>query len=166
MATATAERPTLDDTFAALADPTRRAILERLMEGEASVAELTAPFDMSQPAISKHLKYLERAGLVSRHREAQRRMCRLEAAPMAEAVAWLEGYRKHWEANYARLDALLERMKAAEAAAGAEAPGSADGEDRAPSPQAEADVSTWTIDAPRPGTPSEAADGRTTSQEK
>ena len=120
MATALAERPSLDDTFAALADPTRRAILERLMEGEASVAELTEPFDMSQPAISKHLKYLERAGLVSRHREAQRHMARLEAAPMAEAVAWLEGYRKHWEANYARLDALLERMKAAEAASAPE----------------------------------------------
>ena len=106
--------PLLDDTFAALADPTRRAILERLMEGEASVAELTEPFAMSQPAISKHLKYLERAGLVSRHRDAQRRMCRLEAAPMARAVAWLEGYRRFWEANYARLDDLLERMKAAE----------------------------------------------------
>lgn len=113
VATAT---PLLDDTFAALADPTRRAILERLMEGEASVAELTEPFDMSQPAISKHLKYLERAGLVSRHRDAQRRMCRLEAAPMAQAVAWLEGYRRFWEANYARLDDLLERMKAEEAA--------------------------------------------------
>lgn len=112
LATAT---PLLDDTFAALADPTRRAILERLMEGEASVAELTEPFDMSQPAISKHLKYLERAGLVSRHRDAQRRMCRLEAAPMAQAVAWLEGYRRFWEANYARLDDLLERMKAEEA---------------------------------------------------
>ena len=117
MTTVTTATPFLDDTFAALADPTRRAILERLMEGEASVAELTAPFDMSQPALSKHLKYLERAGLVSRHRDAQRRMCRLEAAPMAEAVAWLEGYRKHWEANYRRLDALLERMKADEATA-------------------------------------------------
>ena len=118
MTTAT---PLLDDTFAALADPTRRAILERLMEGEASVAELTEPFAMSQPAISKHLKYLERAGLVSRHRDAQRRMCRLEAAPMARAVAWLEGYRRFWEANYARLDDLLERMKAEEAAADAAA---------------------------------------------
>lgn len=108
--------PDLDDTFAALADPTRRAILERLMEGEASVAELTEPFDMSQPAISKHLKYLERAGLVSRHRDAQRRMCRLEAAPMAEAVAWLEQYRRYWEANFRRLDDLLDRMKAEEAA--------------------------------------------------
>ncbi|MEX2372544.1 MAG: metalloregulator ArsR/SmtB family transcription factor [Dehalococcoidia bacterium] len=115
----TATRPPLDDTFAALSDPTRRAILARLMEGEASVAELTEPFDISQPAISKHLKYLERAGLVSRHREAQRRMCRLEAAPMAEAVAWIEGYRKHWEANYRRLDSLLEQMKAEEQSAGA-----------------------------------------------
>jgi len=104
--------PLLDETFAALADPTRRAILERLTEGEASVAELTERFPISQPAISKHLKVLERAGLVSRHREAQRRMCRLEAAPMAQAVAWLESYRAHWEANYARLDALLEQMKA------------------------------------------------------
>jgi len=117
MTTVTTATPLLDDTFAALADPTRRAILERLMEGEASVTELTEPFAMSQPAISKHLKYLERAGLVSRHRDAQRRMCRLEAAPMAEAVAWLEGYRKHWEANFRRLDGLLEQMKAAEAAA-------------------------------------------------
>ncbi len=109
-----APAPVLDDTFAALADPTRRAILERLTEGEASVAELTDRFTISQPAISKHLKVLERAGLVSRHREAQRRMCRLEAAPMAQAVAWLESYRAHWEANYARLDALLARMQAGE----------------------------------------------------
>jgi len=110
MDTATPEQ--LNDTFAALADPTRRAILGRLMDGEASVAELTEPFEMSQPAISKHLKYLERAGLVSRHRDAQRRMCRLEAAPMAEAVGWLEGYRQFWEANYRRIDALLEEMQA------------------------------------------------------
>ncbi len=123
MTTAT---PLLDDTFAALADPTRRAILERLMEGEASVAELTEPFAMSQPAISKHLKYLERAGLVSRHRDAQRRMCRLEAAPMAQAVAWLEGYRRFWEANYARLNDLLERMKAEEASGAAASGGAAD----------------------------------------
>ncbi len=101
----------LNDTFAALADPTRRAILGRLMDGDASVAELTRPFAMSQPAISKHLSTLERAGLVSRHRDAQRRMCRLEATPMAEAVAWLEGYREHWETNYRRLDALLEQMQ-------------------------------------------------------
>ena len=104
--------PPLDDTFAALADPTRRAILERLTEGEASVGELVERFPISQPAISKHLKVLERAGLVSRHREAQRRMCRLEAAPMAQAVAWLGSYRAHWEASYARLDALLARMQA------------------------------------------------------
>ena len=104
--------PPLDDTFAALADPTRRAILERLTEGEASVGELVERFPISQPAISKHLKVLERAGLVSRHREAQRRMCRLEAAPMAQAVAWLESYRAHWEASYSRLDALLARMQA------------------------------------------------------
>lgn len=114
----TASAPTLDETFAALADPTRRAILERLMEGEASVTELAAPFEMSQPAVSKHLKYLERAGLVSRHRDAQRRMCRLEAAPMAEAVAWLESYRRFWEANYRRLDALLERLQADERGGG------------------------------------------------
>lgn len=110
----TTSAPPLDDTFAALADPTRRAILERLTEGEASVGELVERFPISQPAISKHLKVLERAGLVSRHREAQRRMCRLEAAPMAQAVAWLESYRAHWEANYARLDALLARMQASE----------------------------------------------------
>lgn len=131
MTSALADRPTLDDTFAALADPTRRAILERLMEGEASVAELTEPFEMSQPAISKHLKYLERAGLVSRHRDAQRRMCRLEAAPMAEAVAWLEGYRRFWEANYRRLDDLLDRLMAEEqAATGTEASGQPGDEDR------------------------------------
>lgn len=112
-----APTPVLDDTFAALADPTRRAILERLTEGEASVAELVERFPISQPAISKHLKVLERAGLVSRHREAQRRMCRLEAAPMAQAVAWLEAYRAHWEANYSRLDALLARMQASEGGA-------------------------------------------------
>ena len=101
----------LDQTFAALADPTRRAILSRLASGEASVAELAAPFRMSQPAISKHLKVLERAGLVSRGREAQRRPRRLEAKPLAEATEWLENYRRHWEANYERLDNLLEEMK-------------------------------------------------------
>ncbi len=101
----------LDQTFAALADPTRRAILSRLASGEASVAELAAPFRMSQPAISKHLKVLERAGLVSRGREAQRRPRRLEAKPLAEATAWLENYRRHWEENYERLDDLLEEMK-------------------------------------------------------
>ena len=102
----------LDATFAALADPTRRAILARLASGEASVAELAKPFAMSQPAISKHLKVLERAGLVSRGRDAQRRPRRLEAKPLAEATEWLERYRDYWEDNYQRLDALLEEMKA------------------------------------------------------
>lgn len=108
---ATARR--LDATFAALADPTRRAILARLAMGEAGVMELAEPFAMSQPAISKHLKVLERAGLVSRGREAQRRPVRLEAAPMAEATAWLEAYRQFWERRYEALDALLGDMKAA-----------------------------------------------------
>ena len=102
----------LDTTFAALADPTRRAILARLAAGEASVAELAAPFDMSQPAISKHLKVLERAGLVSRGRDAQRRPRRLEAAPLAEATEWLERYRRFWEGRFQRLDALLDVLKA------------------------------------------------------
>ena len=104
----------LDATFAALADPTRRAILMRLASGEASVLELAEPFDMSQPAISKHLKVLERAGLISRGRDAQRRPCRIEAVPLAEANEWLEKYRELWEAAYQRLDALLEEMKASE----------------------------------------------------
>jgi DNA-binding transcriptional ArsR family regulator len=101
----------LDATFAALADPTRRAILTRLAMGEASVTELAAPFKMSQPAISKHLKVLERAGLISRGRDAQRRPRRLEAKPLAEATEWLERYREHWEANYQLLDVLLEELK-------------------------------------------------------
>ena len=101
----------LDATFAALADPTRRAILARLASGQASVRELAEPFSMSQPAISKHLKVLERAGLVSRGRDAQRRPRRLEAKPLAEATEWLERYREFWEGNYQRLDALLEVMK-------------------------------------------------------
>ena len=101
----------LDATFAALADPTRRAILARLASGEASVNELAEPFAMTQPAISKHLKVLERAGLVSRGRDAQKRPRKLEAKPLAEATAWLEEYRKHWDANFHRLDALLEEMK-------------------------------------------------------
>jgi DNA-binding transcriptional ArsR family regulator len=102
----------LDATFAALADPTRRAILARLASGEASVGELAQPFAMSQPAISKHLKVLERAGLISRGRDAQRRPRRLEAQRLAEATEWLEAYREIWEANYQRLDALLDEMKA------------------------------------------------------
>jgi DNA-binding transcriptional ArsR family regulator len=101
----------LDATFAALADPTRRAILARLATGEASVTELAAPFRMSQPAISKHLKVLERAGLISRGRDAQRRPRRLEGKPLAEASEWIERYREYWEGNYQRLDALLEEMK-------------------------------------------------------
>jgi len=101
----------LDATFAALADPTRRAILARLAVGEASVTELAKPFVMSQPAISKHLKVLERAGLISRGRDAQRRPRRIEGKPLAEATGWLEGYRQIWEGNFQRLDALLDEMK-------------------------------------------------------
>jgi DNA-binding transcriptional ArsR family regulator len=103
----------LDATFAALADPTRRAILAQLALGEFSVMELAEPFEMSQPAISKHLKVLERAGLVSRGRDAQRRPVRLEAEPLAQANGWLEEYRQFWEARYQRLDLLLEEMKVA-----------------------------------------------------
>jgi DNA-binding transcriptional ArsR family regulator len=102
----------LDATFAALADPTRRAILARLAKGEATVNELVAPFKLSQPAISKHLKVLEKAGLITRGRDAQKRPCRIEAKPLAEANEWLEDYRKIWEANFDRLDALLDEMKA------------------------------------------------------
>ena len=105
----------LDATFAALADPTRRAILARLASGEASVMELAEPFAMSQPAISKHLKVLERAGLISRGLDAQRRPRRLEAKPLAEATDWLERYREFWEGNFQRLDALLEELKIGEA---------------------------------------------------
>jgi DNA-binding transcriptional ArsR family regulator len=105
----------LDATFAALADPTRRAILARLAKGEASVNELAEPFRMSQPAISKHLKVLERAGLVSRGLDAQRRPRKLEAAPLKRATDWLEEYRQFWETSFQRLDALLEEMKRAEA---------------------------------------------------
>jgi DNA-binding transcriptional ArsR family regulator len=101
----------LDVTFAALADPTRRAILARLASGEASVTELVKPFAMSQPAISKHLKVLERAGLISRGRDAQRRPRRLEAKQLGDASEWLEHYRQFWEGSFLRLDALLEEMK-------------------------------------------------------
>jgi DNA-binding transcriptional ArsR family regulator len=100
----------LDDTFAALADPTRRAILARLMAGAASVTELAEPFEMSLPAVSKHLKVLERAGLITRGREAQWRPCRLEADPLKEVADWVEGYRRFWEESerrYARLDDYL-----------------------------------------------------------
>jgi DNA-binding transcriptional ArsR family regulator len=101
----------LNATFAALADPTRRAILSRLASGQLSVTELAEPFAMSQPAISKHLKVLERAGLISRGRDAQRRPRQLEAKPLAQATEWLERYREFWEGNYQRLDALLEELK-------------------------------------------------------
>jgi DNA-binding transcriptional ArsR family regulator len=110
LATPMADR-VLNTTFAALADPTRRAIIARLASGEASVAELAKPFAISQPAISKHLKVLERAGLISRGQDAQRRPRRLEAKPLAEATEWLERYREFWEANYQRLDDLLAVMK-------------------------------------------------------
>lgn len=109
----------LDATFAALADPTRRAILARLTLGEASVTELARPFAMSQPAISKHLKVLERAGLISRGRDAQRRPCRLEALPLADANNWLERYRQFWEGSFERLDDLLEELKVQEQQQGA-----------------------------------------------
>jgi len=101
----------LDAAFAALADPTRRAIVARLAKGDASVMELAEPFDMSQPAISKHLKVLERAGLISRGRDAQRRPCRLEAAPLRDLSTWLERYRELWEVRFDRLDNLLEELK-------------------------------------------------------
>lgn len=104
----------LDTTFAALADPTRRAILTRLASGDASVMELAAPFSISQPAISKHLGVLERAGLVTRGRDGQRRPVRIEAKPLAEADAWIERYREIWEGNFRRLDDLLGEMKAQE----------------------------------------------------
>jgi len=104
----------LDATFAALADPTRRAILARLASGEASVTDLARPFAMSQPAISKHLKVLERAGLISRGRDAQRRPRRIEGKPLAAAARWLENYRRIWEGNFRRLDDLLDELKAEE----------------------------------------------------
>ena len=101
----------LDATFAALADPTRRAILARLASGEASVTELAGPFAMSQAAVSKHLKVLERAGLISRGRDAQRRPSRMEGKALADATEWLERYRRIWEHNYQALDELLEELK-------------------------------------------------------
>jgi DNA-binding transcriptional ArsR family regulator len=101
----------LDATFAALADPTRRAILARLAAGEASVSELAEPFDMTQPAISKHLKVLERAGLISRSRDAQRRPSRLELTALKQATAWLEQYRRFWEDSFRNLDTVLDALK-------------------------------------------------------
>jgi DNA-binding transcriptional ArsR family regulator len=105
----------LSDTFAALADPTRRAILARLASGEASVTELASPFEMSMPAISKHLKVLERAGLIARGREAQWRPCRLKAAPLHEAADWIEHYRQFWEQSLDRLDEYLQILKTQQA---------------------------------------------------
>jgi len=109
--TATVDR--LDAAFAALADPTRRAIIARLAGGDASVTELAEPFAMTQPAVSKHLKVLERAGLISRRRDAQRRPCRLEARALREATEWLDGYRRFWSESFGRLDGLLDELQAA-----------------------------------------------------
>lgn len=105
----------LDATFAALADPTRRAILARLARGEASVTDLAEPFAMSQPAVSKHLKVLERAGLISRGQDAQRRPRRLEARPLRDATQWLENYREFWDLQFRRLDALLQDLQSGRA---------------------------------------------------
>ena len=110
IAIVTADR--LDATFAALADPTRRAIVARLAAGDATVTELAAPFDISQPAISKHVKVLERAGLITRTRNAQRRPCRLQAGPLRDVTAWLANYRDYWDESYQRLDALLADLTA------------------------------------------------------
>jgi len=110
----------LDATFRALADPTRRAILARLARGEASVSELTEPFDMSQPAISKHLKILERAELISVGQDGQRRPRRIEATPLVEATDWIESCREIWEANFERLDAILDELKVKPATRGLE----------------------------------------------
>ena len=109
MAQTTPDR--LTSTFAALADPTRRAILARLMSGQASVTELAAPFDMTMPAVSKHLKVLERAGLIARGRDAQWRPCRLEAGPLRDVADWMEPYRRFWDVSFGRLDQHLLRMQ-------------------------------------------------------
>jgi DNA-binding transcriptional ArsR family regulator len=105
------ERDSLSAVFAALADPTRRAILERLAQGEATVSELAEPFAMSLPAISKHLKVLERAGLVVKGRDAQWRPCRLDPDPLKDVAAWMEPYRRFWEERYDRLDEYLQRLQ-------------------------------------------------------
>jgi len=106
----------IDATFAALADPTRRAILTRLMSGEATVSALAEPFEMSQPAVSKHLRVLERAGLISRGRDAQRRPARLEVGALKAVTDWLDNYRRFWEDSYQRLDGLLDELQSADAA--------------------------------------------------
>jgi DNA-binding transcriptional ArsR family regulator len=110
----TTQPQNLDAVFAALADPTRRAILSRLAAGEASVNEIAAPFEMSQPAVSKHLKVLERAGLIEREIDKQRRPARLKAEPMAAAVSWLEEFKQFWSSSFDQLDGLLEVLKKAE----------------------------------------------------
>jgi DNA-binding transcriptional ArsR family regulator len=110
MVTATAPDP-ISTTFGALADPTRRAILSRLASGQASVTELAAPFEMTLPAVSKHLKVLERAGLIARGREAQWRPCRLEAAPLKDVADWVEHYRRNWEESFDRLDEYLRELQ-------------------------------------------------------
>jgi DNA-binding transcriptional ArsR family regulator len=109
-----ADSTALDATFFALADPTRRAILARLAKGDATVLELARPFDMTQAAVSKHLKVLERAGLISRGREAQRRPSHLEAKPLKEAAAWIATYREFWEESYQRLDSYLQELQTKE----------------------------------------------------
>jgi DNA-binding transcriptional ArsR family regulator len=108
----------LDAVFAALGDPTRRAILLRLAAGDASVNEIAAPFEMSQPAVSKHLKVLERAGLIERNVDKQRRPARLKAAPMAEAVNWLEEFKQFWSSSFDQLDGLLAELKKADTRGG------------------------------------------------
>ena len=118
-------RDKLSLVFGALADPTRREILTRLAEGEATVAELAAPFSMSQPAISKHLKVLEQAGLVSRTRRATARLSRLEAEPLREVTTWLAGYQRFWEESHERLDELLAALQSSEGASPGSGPGSA-----------------------------------------
>lgn len=123
----------LDATFIALADPTRRAILARLVQGEASVTELAKPFAISQAAVSKHLKLLERAGLVAVGHDAQRRPRRLEPEPLAEATQWLEHYRQLWESKYQRLDALLEELQQLQPAADAAGPKKKPGRKNKPS---------------------------------
>jgi DNA-binding transcriptional ArsR family regulator len=110
---------TLSTVFGALADPTRRAILARLADGDASVAQLTEPFHMSQPAISRHLRVLEHAGLISRQRQATVRLSHLEAAPLRDATAWLARYREYWEESFDRLDELLATLQAADDPKGA-----------------------------------------------
>src|SRR5262249_37296443 len=114
----TTEPGRLDAVFAALADPTRRAILSRLAAGEASVNEIAAPFEMSQPAVSRHLKVLERAGLIERNVDRQRRPARLKAEPMAVAVRWLEEFKQFWSSSFDQLDGLLDELKKAQAKRG------------------------------------------------